>query len=79
MIELYALPGDTRTRVARCVSQLIDFPHSGAPLGGDWDGFRFVLGPWSWMLIIYELVDDELVGVVAIEDARSGSAATSGR
>lgn len=79
MTELYALPDDTRGRVARCVSHPADFPDSGAPLSGDWDGFRFLLGPWPWMLIIYELVDHDLVGVVAIEDARSGGSATGER
>ncbi len=79
MTEVYELPADTRKRVARCVAHLARFPDSGAKLTGDWDGFRFVLGPWSWMLIVYELVDEALVAVVSVEDARSGGAATADR
>lgn len=77
MVELYGLPSNTRRRVARCVEHLTDFPNSGAPLLGRWEGYRFVLGPWPWMLIIYELVDDGLVAVVAFEDSRKSDAATA--
>jgi hypothetical protein len=56
------------------------FPLLGAPLTGRWAPFRFVIGPWRWMLIVYwydELIDG--VFVVTIQDARSSSAATAGR
>ena len=77
MIDRYDLPEDTRGRVARSVGHLTRFPDSGAPLTGDWKGFRFVLGPWPWLLIIYERIDDDLIGVVSVEDSRSGGAATA--
>ena len=47
---------------------------------GRWDGFRSILGPWPWVLIVY--VYDEaadLVIVVTIQDARSGGLPRSGR
>jgi hypothetical protein len=50
----------------------------GAELSGRWSPFRFVLGPWRWLLIVYAYDEDEdLVVVVTIQDARSSSAATS--
>lgn len=45
--------------------------------GGD---FRFVLGPWRWMLIVYAYDEvEDTVAVVTIQDGRSSTAATSGR
>jgi hypothetical protein len=50
----------------------------GPELGGRWEGFRFLLGPWRWMLLIYVFVEPEdRVVVVTIQDARSSSAATA--
>jgi hypothetical protein len=40
--------------------------------------YRFVLGPWRWMIIVY--VFDEAadrVAIVTIQDARTAGAATS--
>jgi plasmid stabilization system protein ParE len=52
------------------------FPRLGPELGGRWDGFRFLLGPWRWMLLVY--VFDERrdrVVVVTIHNARTSAAA----
>jgi hypothetical protein len=39
---------------------------------------RFILGPWRWMLIIYSYEEPaDVVLIVAIQDARSSTAATS--
>jgi hypothetical protein len=39
---------------------------------------RFILGPWRWMLILYSYEEpDDLVIIVAFQDARSSSSATS--
>jgi hypothetical protein len=40
-------------------------------------GFRFILGPWPWMLLVYvyDSVLDQ-VAVVTIQDARSARAAS---
>ncbi len=52
----------------------------GAELVGKWLGFRYIFGPWRWMLIVY--VVDEANGrivVVTIEDARMAGAVTASR
>jgi hypothetical protein len=74
------LPRSTRTRVKTRLGQLADFPRAGSELEGRWEGFRCVLGPWPWMLIVY-VFDPEAdqVSVVTIQDARSGRSATSDR
>ena len=51
----HSLPADTRTRFGRSVASLADFPRLGRLLeGGGYDGLRFVLGPWRWMIIVYD-------------------------
>lgn len=40
---------------------------------------RFLLGPWRWMLLVYEYDEAaDRVVILTIHDARSSSAATSG-
>ena len=78
MIRTHSLPGSTVDRVRASLATLADFPQLGPELGGRWASFRFVLGPWPWMLLVY--VWDEAAGVVAIvtiQDARSAGAATN--
>ena len=80
LISTHSLPSDTRMRVKRSLRLLKDFPYLGAPLAGRWEGFRFLLGPWRWMLIVYEYLEDEnRVVIVAIQDGRSFDAATATR
>ena len=77
LIRTLSLPQNTRDRVKSSLRPLSRFPLLGAPLEGRWADFRFVLGPWRWMLIVY--VYDEAtdrVAVVTIQDARSAVAAT---
>jgi plasmid stabilization system protein ParE len=78
LIRTYSLPPNTRSRVASSLRPLARFPLMGAPLTGRWAGFRFVLGPWRWMLLVY-VYDNEAdrVAVVSIQDARSARAVTS--
>ena len=74
------LPSNTRERLKAKLRQLSRFPHSGAELDGRWEGFRFVLGPWPWMLIVYSIDREaDQVSVVTIQDARSARSATSDR
>lgn len=80
MIRTHSLPSDTRAQVARSLRPLGRFPSLGRELEGRWRPFRFILGPWRWLLIVY-IYDEpqDLVLVVTIQDARSSVGATSGR
>jgi plasmid stabilization system protein ParE len=78
LVRSLSLPPATTQRVAVSLRALQRFPLIGAPLFGAWAPFRFVLGPWRWMLIVY--VYDEAtdrVSIVTIQDARSAASATS--
>ena len=80
LISTHSLPPDTRERVKRSLRPLEDFPYIGAPLEGRWQGFRFLLGPSRWMLIVYEYFEvEERVVIVTIQDGRSSRAATATR
>ncbi len=77
LVLTHSLPADTRARVARSLLALDRFPLIGSPLGGRWEGLRFLLGPWRWLLLVYVFIEDEdRVVVVTIQDARSATAAT---
>ena len=79
LVRTLSLHRNTRERVKASLRPLSRFPRLGAPLEGRWSDFRFILGPWRWMLIVY--VYDEAtdrVAVVTIQDARSAEAPTSG-
>lgn len=79
LIRTHSLPPDTTARVVRSLRPLERFPPLGPPLGGTWDGFRFLLGPWRWMLLVYVLVEaEDRVVVVTIQDARSSASVTTG-
>jgi len=82
LIQTHSLPADTRTRVARSLRSLVQFPNIGPALTGRWEGFRFILGPWRWLIVVYVYVynyneAEDRVVVVTIHDARSSTAATS--
>jgi plasmid stabilization system protein ParE len=75
----HSLPRDTNERIRRSLRSLEQFPRLGSALEGDaWAGFRFVLGPWRWMVFVYE-VDEESdrVVVVTVQDGRASTAATA--
>jgi hypothetical protein len=76
LIRTHSLPPDTRARVARSLHGLQHYPHMGHALSGRWEGLRFVLGPWRWMLLVYVFIEPEdRVVVVTVQDARSSAAA----
>ena len=77
MIITHSLPSDTRERIRRSLRVLGQFPLIGRQLEGRWKPLRFILGPWRWMLILYSYEEsDDLVLIVAFQDARSSAAAT---
>jgi hypothetical protein len=79
LIATHSLPADTPSRVRRSIEPLARFPLLGASLEGRWRDFRFVLGPWRWLLIVYAYDEEaDLVAVVTIQDGRASAAATSG-
>jgi hypothetical protein len=79
LIRTHSLPPDTRSRVARSLRGLERFPLMGPALTGRWEGFRFILGPWRWLVLVYVYIEPEdRVVVVTIQDARSSTAATTG-
>lgn len=76
LIRTHSLPEDTKQRFKRAVRSLARFPRLGPALDGRWAGFRFVLGPWRWMLVVYvHLEEADRVVIVTIQDARSSRAA----
>jgi plasmid stabilization system protein ParE len=78
LIRTHSLPADTRARVARSLRSLAEFPNIGPELTGRWDGYRFILGPWRWLILAYVFIEaEDRVVVVTIQDARSSSAVTA--
>ena len=80
LIRTHSLPRDTTRRVVRSLRPLAEFPLLGAPLEGPWKGFRFILGPWRWMVVVYVVHDGrEQVSIVTIQDAGSATSPTGYR
>lgn len=80
LVAVLSLPGDARDRIRRSLAPLERYPLLGPELSGRWEGFRFVLGPWRWMVVVYLYQEiDERVVVVTVQDARSSRAATGQR
>jgi hypothetical protein len=80
LIASHSLPWNTRPRVKALLAQLADYPRRGEELTGRWAGFRYILGPWPWMLIVYSFdAEAKQVNVVTFQDARSAHSATSQR
>lgn len=78
MIVTYSLPADSRGRVRRSIEPLERFPLLGAPLEGRWHDYRFILGPWRWMLIVYDYDPEaDTVAIATIQDGRTAHAATA--
>jgi plasmid stabilization system protein ParE len=74
LIRTHSLPRNTVERVQRSLRPLERFPRMGAELAGRWSGFRFLLGPWRWMILIYVFIEDESRAVVVtIQDGRSSA------
>lgn len=77
-VSTLSLPGDTWARIGRSLRPLEAFPLAGPELGGRWAPTRFVLGPWSWMILLYRYEHSpDRVYVVAMHDGRSAISATA--
>ena len=80
LIDSLGLPANTLVRVQRSLRILERFPLAGRTLTGRWEGTRFLIGPWPWMILVYvHDSEDEAVYVVAVHDGRSASSATTAR
>lgn len=78
LIAVLSLAVDTRERVRSCLQPLHEFPRLGTELTGRWHGIRLGLGPWRWMLLVYEYHEaDDRVVVLTVHDARSSSVSTN--
>lgn len=73
LISSHSPPRTHVERVRRSLRHLERFPLLGPPISGRWEGFRFLLGPWRWMILVYVfLAEDDRVVVVTIQDGRPG-------
>jgi hypothetical protein len=71
-VSRLGLPADAWSRIVRSLRVLETFPLSGPGLGGRWAPLRFVLGPWSWMLLLYSYDEvSDRVFIVSMQDGRS--------
>ncbi len=78
IILTHSLPPDTTERVRASLEPLRTFPLLGPALHGRYESYRFLVGPWRWMILVYRfLAEDDRVVVVTIQDARSSSAVTN--
>jgi hypothetical protein len=78
LVGSHGLPADTGERVGRRLRALHQFPLLGRALGGRYAGMRYVLGPWPWLLIVYEFREMRgEVAVLGMFDARSASSPTN--
>jgi hypothetical protein len=78
LILTHELPPNTSQRVAGRLRALGRFPNLGPVLGGRWAGTRYVLGPWPWLVIVYEYdaIADTVV-VLTMRDARRAESPTN--
>jgi plasmid stabilization system protein ParE len=77
LIETRSLPANARERIKQRLEVLEAFPRIGRRLEGRWRSYRVLIGPWRWMLFVYLVLDEEdRVLIAAVQDARTGDAAT---
>ena len=77
LIETRELPEDTRERLRRSLLTLEEFPRAGKALSGVWWDCRALVGPWGWLIVVYNYVEaEDRVVIIAFHDARASDAAT---
>ena len=81
LIKTHSLPPTTVTRVKRSLNRLGRFPLLGRAIEeGRWSGYRFILGPWRWLVILHRYDEGtDTVMVASFEDGRSSNAGTASR
>jgi plasmid stabilization system protein ParE len=80
LIQTLSLPATTVARFDDSIRPLAAFPLMGPALSGRWTRYRYILGPWRWMPIVYEYDEDRgVVAIVTVQDARSEQAPTATR
>jgi len=78
LIRSHSLPADTPERVRRSLSRMERFPLLGRTLSGPWSRYRFLLGPWRWLIVTYTFdAEADTIMVVSVDDARSSTSVTS--
>ena len=79
-ISALNLPDNAWTRIGRTLRALEAFPLAGPGLSGRWAPARFVIGPWSWMILLYHYEESsDRIYVVAMHDGRWAASATAVR
>jgi hypothetical protein len=81
LIRTHSLPPDTRDRVKRSLKPFERFPLLGRAIEhGRWSEYRFILGPWRWLIVLYKYdPENDTVMVASFEDGRSSAPATASR
>jgi hypothetical protein len=78
MIATHSLPADTPAHVRRSIEPLGQLPLLGALLIGRWRDYRFILGPWRWMVIVYAYdAGTDIVAILTIQDGHTSAATTT--
>ena len=74
LVLTHNLPADARERVRRSLAPLERFPRLGATIREDRPDERFLIGPWHWLVVVYEYRETEdRVVVLTIKDGRSAA------
>jgi plasmid stabilization system protein ParE len=81
LMKTHSLPPSTGERVRRSLQRLERFPLLGRAIEtGRWSGYRFILGPWRWLIILYRYDEPtDTVMVASFEDGRSSVAVGASR
>ena len=67
LIQTHSLPESTLQRFKQSIKPLSQFPLMGSPLPGRWSSYRYILGPWRWMIVVYEYHEaDNLVAIATV-------------
>jgi hypothetical protein len=79
LVRTHSLPPDTRP--CRQVAAIaLSVPEVRTTPGGTLGGFRFILGPWRWLILVYIYIEeDDRVVLVTVQDGCSSTGATGSR